>query len=75
MNDNAAHFAGIAATANRLQHILEIHIEPYHPLGGSKSALLDKEYALGDLTFPEKETVEDWIRQIRALTEVAVKRG
>ena len=75
VNDNAAHFAGIAATANRLQHILEIHIEPYHPLGGSKSALLDKEYALGDLTFPEKETVEDWIRQIRALTEVAVKRG
>ena len=75
INDTAEHFAGIAATANRLSHVSEIHIEPYHPLGSSKSALLDKEYALGDLGFPEKETVEDWICQIQALTQVPVRRG
>ena len=75
VNDTPEHFAGIAATVNRLQNVLEIHIEPYHPLGSSKSAQLDKDYVLGDLGFPEKETVEDWIRRIQKLTNVPVRRG
>ena len=75
VNDTQAHFAGIAGTANRLKNILEINIEPYHPLGSSKSAMLDKEYALGDMGFPENETVEQWIQSIQSMTAVAVKKG
>jgi len=75
VNDTPEHFAGIAAVANRLEHVLEINLEPYHPLGSSKSALLEREYPLQQLTFPENETVEGWMQTIRAMTEVAVKKA
>jgi pyruvate formate lyase activating enzyme len=75
VNDTQAHFAGIAQTANKLNHILEINIEPYHPLGSSKSAMLDREYLLGDMGFPENETVEQWIHSIQSMTAVTVKKG
>jgi len=75
INDTGDHFAGIARTAESLQHIQGVDIEPYHPLGQSKSNLLGKEYALENLTFPEKETVEIWIATVQRMTRVAVKKG
>lgn len=75
INDTPEHFAGIAATANRLAHILEVNIEPYHPLGSGKSAMLSQTYALDNLTFPEQETVAGWIDTIGALTSVTVKKA
>jgi len=75
LNDRADHFAGIAATANKLKHIVEIQVLPYHPLGESKSACLGKKYVLAGKPFPEKEIVENWIKNIRERTSVSVKTG
>lgn len=75
INDTADHLAGIAKTANSLQNILEINIEPYHPLGSSKLQMLGKDYPLAALTFPENETVERWMQEIRSRTSVPVKKA
>lgn len=74
-NDRDDHFAGIAAMANSLQNVLEIHIEPYHPLGSGKAAMLDKSCALRDLTFPENETVAAWMQKIESQTKIPVKKA
>jgi len=75
LNDRDDHFAGIAATANQLKNVQEIHIEPYHPLGSGKSEMLGKEYRLKGLTFPEESTVTEWIAKIQAQTEITVKKA
>lgn len=75
INDTPGHFAGIAATANSLSHITEVHIEPYHPLGNSKLDMLGKVYPLEHLTSPEKETVDAWVQRIAAMTTVSVRRN
>ena len=75
INDTPEHFAGIANTANSLQNILQIDVEPYHPLGAGKARNLGKDYPLEALTFPENETVESWIKQIAEQTSVPVKKG
>ncbi len=75
LNDKEEHFNGIAETANSLKNILEINIEPYHPLGSGKAQMLGKEYVLKDLTFPENETVEEWIKYISSKTNVPVKKA
>lgn len=75
INNTDEHLNGIAAMANELQHVLEINIEPYHPLGSGKSAMLDREYVLKDLTFPDNAEVEQWMEQIRSQTSVTVKKA
>lgn len=75
INDTQDHLDGIAETANQLKHVLEINIEPYHPLGSGKSAMLDKEYALKDLTFPDNAVVEQWMDSVRGKTGVTVKKA
>ncbi len=75
LNDREDHFDGIAAVANSLENIIEINIEPYHPLGKGKAEMLDKEYLLGDLGFPEEETVAKWIEYISSKTKVPVKKA
>ena len=75
INDNDSHFAGIAETANRLKMIQGVEIEPDHPLGSGKAQMLDKEYPLEELTFPDQSTVTAWIRKIQSMTSVTVKKG
>ncbi len=75
VNDRADHLEGIAAVANRLENVIEIHIEPYHPLGRGKNAMLDRAYPLDELTFPAEETVQEWIAHIAAHTAVPVKKA
>ena len=75
LNDCEEHFQGIADTANRFGKILRVEIEPYHPLGRDKAAMLGKEYRLAGLDFPEKETVADWIRCVESMSRVEVRRG
>ena len=75
LNDRDDHFAGIAALANSLSNVTEINIEPYHPLGSGKAAMLGRDYALSDLTFPAEETVKDWIARVAAKTDVPVKKA
>ncbi len=74
-NDRAGHFAAIAALANSLQNVQRIDVEPYHPLGSSKSAAIGESYALEGLGFPEQETVDGWMAAIAAGTGVPVKKA
>jgi len=75
VNDTDEHLAAIAKTANKLKNVLEVNIEPYHPLGSGKSEMLGKDYVLKDLTFPEEDTVKGWIAQIQEKTSVTVKKA
>ncbi len=75
VNDKKEHLLGIAKTANRLQNILGIEIEPYHPLGSGKSDMLGKDYPLGDLDFADEKDVEKWIKTISDNTKISVKKA
>ena len=74
-NDKDDHFSGIAAVANRLKNIIEINVEPYHPLGKGKSELLGKDYPLSDIGFPTEDQVAAWIEKISENTSVPVKKA
>ncbi len=75
LNDTEEHLSGIADIANELKNIIEINVEPYHPLGSSKAMFLSKEYPLNELTFPSNETVEEWINKISSKTKITVKKA
>ncbi|MBE6591426.1 MAG: glycyl-radical enzyme activating protein [Ruminococcaceae bacterium] len=75
INDTKEHFEGIGEIARSLKNLLEVHVEPYHPLGAGKAKLLGKEYPLEELSFPENSTVEGWISQLQALCPVKVKKA
>jgi len=75
LNDREDHFAEIAAWANRLRHVLEVNVLPYHPLGTSKNERIGKSAALKKLSFPEENTVNSWIQFIQKGTDVQVRRS
>lgn len=75
LNDREDHLNGIAELANGLENIIEINVEPYHPLGSSKAMFLNKEYPLKELTFPDGDTVEKWIGTISSKTNITVKKA
>ena len=75
LNDREDHLKGIADVANSLKNILEINIEPYHPLGKGKAQRLEKNYPLDELTFPEEEKIKEWIDCIATNTAVPVKKA
>ena len=74
-NDRDDHFEGIARVASSLNNIIEINVEPYHPLGKGKSELLDRRYVLDDVGFPSDETVSGWIDKTQSKTAVIVKKA
>ncbi len=75
LNDREDHFAGIAAMANELTHVMGVDVEPYHPLGSSKCTKLGREYELAELKFPESETVKSWIAAIAEKTYKEVRKA
>ena len=75
VNDTEEHLSAIANLANSLSNVLEINIEPYHPLGSGKSEMLGKDYALKGLGFPDEETVKGWIETVKSRTEITVKKA
>lgn len=75
LNDRDDHFKGISDVANSLKNILEINIEPYHPLGSGKADRLGDEYSLKHLSFPSDDTVNEWIAKISQNTNIAVKKA
>ena len=68
VNDREEHFAAIADLANRLKHIREIQIEPYHDLGVSKYAKLSREYTLSHVQPVPLETAQEYVSKIQAMT-------
>ena len=74
-NDRADHFAGIAATANALQHVREINIEPYHPMGQAKRERLAQPATMAGGTFPDDDVVAQWIAQVQSGTAVKTSKA
>lgn len=75
INDTEEHFDGIANITNELDGIVEINIEPYHPLGKSKAEKLGVEYELSDLKFTEEEQTQAWIKAVSQRTAKPVKKA
>ena len=75
INDNEGHFKKIGELANSLLNVIEVNVEPYHPLGESKSEKLGKEYLLSGVEFPSADESEKWINEISSYTNVPVKRA
>lgn len=75
VNDDVAHLAGIAALANELKNVQEIHIEPYHPLGVNKSARLGQTAAFDRPDFTDDSTIQFWLESIASQTAVTVKKS
>ncbi|MGI5924771.1 MAG: glycyl-radical enzyme activating protein [Lentisphaeria bacterium] len=75
LNDDVEHLAGIAELANSLEHVQEIHVEPYHPLGVNKAARLGQEAGFDRQTFTDDSCVQFWIETIAGQTPVTVKKS
>ncbi len=75
LNARDEHFQAIAKLANRLQHVKEVQILPYHPLGRSKLERLGKKDLNPDWSFPEKAEVERWIAEVARTCRVPVLQG
>jgi glycyl-radical enzyme activating protein len=74
LNDRADHFAALARLAEQLSHLVEIHILPYHPLGGSKRQRLGLAPALPGVVTPDDEQVAAWVEALQRQTRVRVRR-
>lgn len=75
LNAREDHFRAIAALANSLQHVKEVQLLPYHPLGRSKLERLGQPDVNPDWAFPEKEEVQKWIEAVASECRVPVLRG
>lgn len=71
LNDRDGHADGIAEIANRLTHLREINLMPYHPLGESKLARLGREPGLGG-EFASQGELEPFRRRIEKACRVPV---
>jgi pyruvate formate lyase activating enzyme len=74
-NDRKDHLLGIAALAEKYRSVCSVDVEPYHPLGESKSSKLGEEYALSGLPFAEKSQAAEWIKIIGENTKKPVRLG
>ncbi len=71
-NDRSEHALAIASLADSLPGILGIELEPYHPLGVSKSLRLGRKAAYDRDSFMKKEEAESLAKIIRGHTAVPV---
>lgn len=74
-NDRADHFEAIAALANSLRHVQRIDVEPYHPLGESKSAAIGQTPVLSGIAMPSDSQISEWLSAIAAHTSIPVIRS
>jgi pyruvate formate lyase activating enzyme len=72
INDNEEHFAKVGILAESLDHVLQIEVLPYHPLGLSKAALIQKEMPYATDQMPESKTVDSWVETIKKYTNKKV---
>ena len=74
-NYREEHLLSIGTIAEELDCVLHVEVEPYHPLGSSKSGALGIEYPLGDMGFLEGDEVERIISTIASKTSKTVKKA
>ncbi len=63
-NARDEHFEKIGELSKTFKNIKKVDVEPYHPLGASKSESLGVIYQLKDLEFPKDEAVKEWVEKI-----------
>jgi len=73
VNDRDEHFHAIGAMADTLKNVSRVEIEPYHPLGQSKSQRIGKTHLFTESIIPDKETVKLWASSVGEYTHRPVK--
>ena len=74
-NDRKDHLLAIAALAEELDGVQRVDVEPYHPLGQSKSEGIGEEYVLSDLGMTDAEKTAEWISVIASATSKPVQKA
>lgn len=72
VNMREAHIDALAALAHASSHVREIHLEPYHPLGISKSAQLGRESLFLDENFADRDEIDVLANRLREQVSVPV---
>ncbi|MDR2658095.1 MAG: glycyl-radical enzyme activating protein [Oscillospiraceae bacterium] len=72
INDDEAHFRRVAELANGLRHAERVDVEPYHPLGLSKSAATGAPVLFDLNETPGGDTVRTWATAIQRYTATPV---
>lgn len=73
LNARQEHFKAVGELASSLKSIAQVDIEPYHPLGISKSKRIAKAYALPDLKdFSETAEISRWLESLRSASSKPV---
>ncbi|NLY69452.1 MAG: glycyl-radical enzyme activating protein [Clostridiales bacterium] len=72
-NDREEHYRGIADLANSLSNVVEITLEPYHPLGTSKCENFGYDCKYDRREFMDKADAEKAAEFIRSLTNTKVR--
>lgn len=75
INNEEEHFRGVGELADSLDNVLYLEVLPYHPLGLSKAALLQKKMPYEATEIPKSETVDQWVREIQRYTKKKVIRS
>lgn len=70
VNLKKEHFESLANLAKSLKNVIAIHLEPYHPLGISKSALLGKQEKFSNSEFLKKEELSDYADFLTQSTKI-----
>ena len=74
VNDDDEHLDAIGALAESLK-VLEVNVEPYHPLGVNKSKRLGRVPDYDNSAFTPEEKVKYYIDRISRQTKVTVKKS
>lgn len=74
-NDREEHLLFLGNLAEKLEGVEKVDVEPYHPMGSSKSEELGQKYPMEDMTFPDDKTVAGWIDTIASATKKPVKKA
>lgn len=72
INLNDGHIEGIITLVKNLKNVVEIDLEPYHPLGISKCEQIGKAPAFSESGFLSKEALMEYRDEIAAKTGIAV---
>ncbi len=73
VNDNEAHFKGIAKTADSLKNVIGIELSPYHELGISKLTRIGQENKYKFRT-PTDTEISGYINSVKKYTDKSVKK-
>ena len=72
VNMMPAHFESLANLANRLNNVIAIHLEPYHPLGLSKALQLNKKQSYENDEFLAQPALKPFADLLQTKTKIEV---